>query len=255
MKMFDENQFMEAVLNLSRYHREHEKFYAQNPLEQAGKLHFISRILSTLADKWSTTEPLDVKGSNPYMGCDDLNDTSAIAYNGVLFMEGEGEPEEISVLKKDLEAISRDYAAIGQWLGKAMETSWKVVAPLAQNPLLADVLGERHRIIINDWQSAYLNTLISKLCSRALDIISHIDFSPAAIRRDLRGLRSYPAYLYSAKELIDRAADLITETASLVHDNERRWRVFHQKAEMVIRRVPVKTGANSNSKTETDKKA
>jgi hypothetical protein len=26
--------------------------------------------------------------------------------------------------------------------------------------------------------------------------------------------------------LIDRAADLIVESATLVHDNERRWRVF-----------------------------
>jgi hypothetical protein len=247
-EMSDKNKFMEAVLNLSKYHREHEKFYAQNPLEQAIKLHFTSRALSTLADRWINIKPINAENVNPYMGCDDLNDASAIAYTGVLFMEGEGEPREIAKIKTDVKAISEDYSDIGLWLSKAMETSWKVVEPLIQNPMLADVMGERHRIIINDWQSAFLNTLVSKLCARALDIINHVDFSPDAIRKDLGGMRSYPPYLYSAKELIDRAADLITETASLVHDNERRWRVFRQKVEQL---VTTDSKDTDNNKKET----
>lgn len=252
--MPDQNKFMDAVLNLSKYHREHEKFYAQNPLEQAAKLHFTSRTLSTLADRWTSIRPINAENVNPYMGCDDLNDASAIAYTGVLFMEGEGEPREIAKIKTDIKAISEDYAGIGLWLSKAMETSWKVVEPLIQNPMLADVMGERHRIIINDWQSAYLNTLVSKLCSRALDIITLVDFSPDAIRKDLAGIRSYPAYLYSAKELIDRAADLITETASLVHDNERRWRVFRQKVEQLVTPDSRDAGSNKNT-TKTSSKS
>jgi hypothetical protein len=31
--------------------------------------------------------------------------------------------------------------------------------------------------------------------------------------------------------LVDRAVDLTTPSAALVHDNERRWRVFRERAE------------------------
>ncbi len=37
------------------------------------------------------------------------------------------------------------------------------------------------------------------------------------------------AYLYSASELLDRAVDLAVESASRVHDNERRWRIFSER--------------------------
>lgn len=30
-------------------------------------------------------------------------------------------------------------------------------------------------------------------------------------------------------ELVDRAADLIAESAGLVHENERRWRIFGER--------------------------
>ncbi len=32
-----------------------------------------------------------------------------------------------------------------------------------------------------------------------------------------------------ASELLDRASDLLAESATLVHDNERRWRVFGER--------------------------
>ena len=42
---------------------------------------------------------------------------------------------------------------------------------------LADLLGERHRIITNDWQAAHMNTLTSRLLDRAADILEQIDFT------------------------------------------------------------------------------
>jgi hypothetical protein len=231
--MSEKGPFMKAILNLSKFHREHEKFYAQNPLEQANKLHFISRALTTLADRWSQVKVGQAEKGNPYIGCEDLNDTSAIAYVGVLFMEGEGEPQEITKMKDDVRVIAEDYAKTGEWLAKAMELSWAVAKSLIENPFLADVLGERNRIIVNDWQAAYLSSLVSKLCDRAGEILAYIDFTPEKIRNDLKGARSYPAYLYSAKELVDRAADLVSESTTLVHDNERRWRIFRERVEHV----------------------
>ena len=45
--------------------------------------------------------------------------------------------------------------------------------------------------------------------------------------------RRNPAYLDSASELIDRAADLMAESAILVHENERRWRVFAERVQQL----------------------
>ena len=92
-----------------------------------------------------------------------------------------------------------------------------------------DLLGERHRIIANDWQAADAQSLIARLIHRALEIIGRVDFSPEALRQDLAGERSSAAYLYSASELLDRAADVAVYSASLVHDNERRWRTFSDR--------------------------
>jgi hypothetical protein len=233
--------FTDTILNLSKFHREHEKFYAQNPLEQAQKMHYVSKVLSTLADHWSDVEAGKSPNGNPFMGCEDLNDTSTIAYAGVLFMEGEGEPMEITKIKEDLEKIAKDYREIGKWLSQAMQSSWEVARPLLKNPHLSGILGERHRIIANDWQAANLNSIVSLLCSRALNILEEVDFTPEIVRADLCGYRFYPGYLYSAKELIDRAADLATESATLVHDNERRWRVFRDQVSMMSKK-PIKVG-------------
>ncbi|MEU2231659.1 hypothetical protein [Streptomyces vietnamensis] len=100
---------------------------------------------------------------------------------------------------------------------------------LESAPAPADLLGERHRIIADDRQSAGLQTLIARLLRRALDLLARVDFAPAALRADLRNERTAPAYLYSASELLDRAADLMAESATLVHDNERRRRVFRAR--------------------------
>ena len=34
--------------------------------------------------------------------------------------------------------------------------------------------------------------------------------------------------------MIDHAADLLSEFAGIVHDNERRWRIFHARVEAVV---------------------
>ncbi len=123
---------LKAILNLSRYHREHEKFYACSPLERAIDLQRASRTLTTLADRWSGVAPTGAPPTGvPFAGCEDLNETAAIQSDGVLFMEGEGEPVELVRLKRDLAALADDYAATGAWLAEAMEASWDAAARLA----------------------------------------------------------------------------------------------------------------------------
>ncbi|HVB41879.1 MAG TPA: hypothetical protein VNF47_04135 [Streptosporangiaceae bacterium] len=64
-----------------------------------------------------------------------------------------------------------------------------------------------------------------------LTIMERIDFSPAGLRADLAGARTAPAYLYSAAELINYAADLAVASSVRTHENERRWRIFHERVE------------------------
>jgi hypothetical protein len=229
---------LEMIGNLSEFHREHEKYYAQRPLRQALEIEAASRALKALADHWSSVSPEERPVGSPFAGARDLNAPGLTAEAGVLFMEGEGEPTEIKQLRRDLETLADDWEAGGDWLSAAMEKGWAVAGSLVEYPELADLLGERHRIIANDWQAAADQSLISRLLRRALEIIARVDFSPAALRNDLGGERRSAAYLYSASELLDRAADLAVESASRVHDNERRWRIFGERVRNLTAAAP-----------------
>jgi hypothetical protein len=231
-------RLLAAITNLAAFHREHEKFYAAAPREQAVGLQRHARTLQALADRWSDVAPGSPTPFSPFEGAEDLNDPTATQLDGVLFMEGEGEPAEISRLTRELRSMADDLAATGEWLSAAMQGSWEVAAALLAIPELADLLGDRHRIIANDWQAAGMSSLAGRVLVRAAEILDLVDFSPAALRADLGGRRTAPRYLYSAAEMIDHAADLLSDSAGLVHDNERRWRVFRARVqELVERRV------------------
>lgn len=227
--MSNKQEFMKIIENLSRFHREHEKFYAKQPLEQAIEIQEFSLLLKTLADKWSEVEPKKISGKNPFMGSEDLNKLSTIQYNGLLFMEGEGEPVELKRYIRDIKTLADDFMETGTWLSNAMEQSWKTAIPLIKIQPFGSVLGERHRIILNDWQAARLSQLVAELIYRSIEILESIEFTKDKIREDLSGPKFYPEYIYSSAELLDRAADLASQSAVLVHDNERRWRVFRKK--------------------------
>lgn len=232
VQQHDPAHLLDQIENLSRTHREHELFYSQAPLDDAVSLQRISRTLKALAGHWRTATPLEANGANRYAGCDDLNVQAAIEQMGVLFMEGEGEPGEISRIKHELATQAAEHEETGAWLGEAMQSTWNGPAKaLLQIEPLADLLAERHRIIAANWQNAGLNTIIAALLTRANEILDRIDFSPAALRADLGRRRLAPRYLYSAAELIDHAADLLAQGAVLVHESERRWRVFSERVE------------------------
>jgi TPR repeat protein len=231
-----DSQLLETARNLARYHREHEKFYARAPLEEAASLQRTSAALRALAERWSTVDPVAPQAAAPFSGAEDLNDERAIELAGILFMEGEGEPAEIARIKAELQTASEGNDQAGDWLAAAMETSWGMAEALLQFPELADLLSERHRIISNDWQAASLAKLVARNLERARAILEALDLSPAGVREDLGGSRSYPAVLHSACDLIDHASDLVAESAALVHGNERRWRVFKQRVDQLVDR-------------------
>lgn len=79
--------------------------------------------------------------------------SGAVETAGVLFMEGKGEPAEIARIRRELGAAERNQQ-LGVWPATAMDAAWGVAEALLHYPQLADLLGERHRIIANDWQAA-----------------------------------------------------------------------------------------------------
>jgi hypothetical protein len=223
------------VKNLSRYHREHEKYYSEAPLADAIALQRAARTLIALAERWTSVEPVAEPAPSPFAGAPDLNDDRAIETSGVLFMEGEGEPAEITRIKSDLQAIAASSEQSGSWLAAAMEASWGMAEALLAYPRLADLLGERHRIIGNNWQNAATAQLAARYLRRAVAVMERVNFSPAALRKDLAAERSAPRYLYATAELINHAADLSAASSVLTHENERRWRIFHQRVEQFTR--------------------
>jgi hypothetical protein len=232
-----ETPLLDAVLNLTRFHREHEKFYASAPRERAVTLQRHARTLHALADRWATADPSTEVPLSPYAGAEDLNDPVALQLEGVLFMEGEGEPPELAHLVSDLRTTADEYAATGDWLADAMQASWEIAEGLADIAGLEDLLGERHRIIANDWLAANMGILIARMLVRAADLVDKIDYTPAALRADLAGPHRAAALLHSAAEIINRAGDLCSDSAGLVNDNERRWRVFRERV-VQIRGTP-----------------
>jgi hypothetical protein len=229
------NPLLEAVLNLSKYHRDHEKFYSSAPREQAVLLQRHARTLQALADRWSTAERSTRPVLSPFEAAEDLNAPDAVQLDGVLFLEGEGQPPEITRLIRDLRTLADDALSSGEWLATAMQSSWDAAAALIPMDGIADVMGERHRIIANDWQAANLTTLAGRLLQRAAEILDHVDFTPSALRADLVGQRTSAMRLYSAAEIIGHAADLSSDAAGAEHDSERRWRVFRSSVEELVR--------------------
>ena len=242
-----------AMLNMTDFHHEHEKFYSVSPREQAVVLQRHSRTLHALADRWMTTPPDHPHVFSPYEGAADLNAPAALQLDGVLFMEGEGEPGEISHLKRDLRSYADDASAAGGWLANAMHSSWDVATVLIDIEDLADLLGERHRIIANNWQGAAVMSLIARILVRSAEILDHVDFNPAALRADLAGRHVAARHLHSAAEMIDHAADLLSEFAGLVHDNERRWRVFRSRVQQLVTALEPAAIAHQGSGPSSDR--
>jgi hypothetical protein len=144
-------------------------------------------------------------------------------------MVGEREPAEISRIRSELVTAAEASEETGAWLESAMAASWSAAEALLSPSELADLVGERHKIIANNWQRATNSQLVARYLRRAVVVLEHVDFSPAALRADVAGERIAPRYLHAAAELINHAADLWAASSVLVRENEARWRVFHAR--------------------------
>lgn len=215
---------LQVIANLARFHREHEQFYSQAPLRQADELQARSRALKSLAGRWSVTDVGESAG-NPFAGAEDLNAPGLVAESGILFMEGEDEPVELQRLKRMSGSLRRtatrpESGSRTPWSRRGRPSAcWQPIRRLricSASAIASSPTTGSRRGCWRWWPG----------CCAAPALLDRVTFSPAALRSDLRSERNAPAYLYSASELLDRAADLLAESATLVRDNERRWRVF-----------------------------
>ena len=87
---------LQAVLNLASFHRDHEKFYASAPREQAVTVQRHARTLQALADRWSTTDPSTRQPFSPFEGAEDLNAPAALQLDGVLFLDRVRDPKTLT---------------------------------------------------------------------------------------------------------------------------------------------------------------
>ena len=159
---------------------------------------------------------------------------SRVQLDGILFMEGENEPSEISKLKRDLRALSQDATETGEWLDAAMESSWSAgrVAPGSERAGgCARRSASRHRQRL---AGRRLSSLVGRLLQRSVDILDRVEFSPAGLRRDLADQHLSVKLLYGAAEIISHTADLLSDSAGFDNDNERRWRVFHAHVREIV---------------------
>ena len=215
--------------NLSRFHREHEKFYGEAPLQEAAALVRTSRSLKALAERWAAGPAAGAGPGEPVRGrarpqrrAGDRGERDPLP--GVRRGAGRARPHPAGARG------GRGGRRAGRnRLADAMQAAWEVAAELLRFPELADLLGERHAIIAADWQSATTLQLLARQLRRAVAILDRVDFTAAGPRADLAGDRSTPTYVFSAAELLDQAADLTLRSATLVRGNERRWRVFHDR--------------------------
>ena len=83
-----QDALLTAMMNLTKFHREHEKFYASSPREFAVTLQRHARTMQALADQWSTAEPSTRHRAEPLRGRRGPQRPAAVQLDGVLFLEG-----------------------------------------------------------------------------------------------------------------------------------------------------------------------
>ena len=228
----DLTPLLTAMLNMTAFHREHEKFYsvvtARTGRRPPTSFPDIARARRPVDDD----RTIDHASVQSIRRCADLNAAAALQLDGVLFMEGEGEPGEIRHLERDLRTFGRRRGRRGRVARHRDAVVMGLAAVLLDIDELADMLGERHRIIANNWQGASMMSLAARILERAADAARPCRLhAPPPCAPTSPTQHASARRLYSAAEMIDHAADLFSEFAGIVHDNERRWRVFRARVQ------------------------
>jgi hypothetical protein len=218
-----------VMRNIAVFHREHERYYtlslAESAVElfrEANKLRVLALVLLRGAPE---TPRHDIDFSLPQYaaaGCVDLNEPAAIASIGALFMEGEGEPSELRVLKGRLGTMAAVGAQAGAWLADKASQAWRREQALLR-PELVSVAEARFGTILTNWRVARQTQLVARLAGLVLTRLGCIDLRPGAVR----AARAQAGdALYECGAVLASAAQIKAQGAASLAGNDRLWTAY-----------------------------
>jgi hypothetical protein len=228
-----------AILdNIATYHREHERYYTVHRYESAAELAREANKLKVVADCWlASDKPAprypDIDFNQAAFrpaGCDDLNALTAIASIGILFMEGQGEPTEIRVLKGKLAARGDGSVRAGEWLAGMMAASWPRESLLLDDKY-ADAARPRYRTIATNWIGSLEMIVVGRLLVLAVTKLSALDFTPKALRA---GPKQAGEKLILAARIIAQAARLEATGGVELSGNDECWTTYRVQLKSAI---------------------
>lgn len=226
---------LSVLRNIATYHREHERYYTVYKMQEAATLAQEANRLKVVADVWlGHGKPLDQPGvdfTDPRYraaGCNDLNALSAIPSIGVLFMEGEGEPAELRVMKAKLDAQGTGMAAAGEWLADKMLAAWARESAALFAPGLIDGARARFQVIVTNWRGSRETLLAGQLLTVAVKWLEQLDFTPEKLRADRLNAGSR---LRDAAWTIDLAAQVIGRSAVDLAGNDPCWTHYRDRVD------------------------
>jgi hypothetical protein len=222
---------VDNLLQVARAHRQHERYYAMQGLEAAAALRRDANALKSLADRWldPPTNGADAIDDPRFhaAGCTDLNADAAIGTSGILFMEGENEPTELTTLKSKLSDFATQHYEISKWLFVMMDRAWDREAILL-SPGSATAGLRRHMALARTTLTAGDLGVAARLVGAAHKALCAQDFRPEAIRADRD---SAAKIVRTAAWLLDAATGVLAEQAAQIGYSDADWTAYIEELE------------------------
>jgi hypothetical protein len=219
---------LDGLVAVARWHREHERFHSMNALQDAADLRRHSNALKLLARRWlddhdeesasfSVTDPLFRAA-----GCEDLNDPGSVATTGVLFMEGESEPAELSQMKLKLAGMAAGFDEVSAWLAEKMAPAWERESVLLTSTLTS-AAQPRFATLTRTTRAGTALGLVARLLHAAVGAIAAQPLAPSDVRGDPGGSAQR---LLAASWLLDEASSTLAETAADLARSDPDWTAY-----------------------------
>jgi hypothetical protein len=219
---------LDGLVAVARWHREHERFHSMNALQNAADLRRSSNALKVLARRWldgHDAEPASFPVADPLFraaGCEELNDPGSVATTGVLFMEGESEPAELTQMKLELAGMAAGFDNWSAWLAEKMAPAWERESVLLTSTL-ASAAQPRFAALTRTTRTGAALGLVARLLHAAGWAIAAHPLAPRDIRGDPAGSAQR---LLAASWLLDEASSTLAETAADLARSDPDWTAY-----------------------------
>jgi hypothetical protein len=230
----------DGLVAVARWHREHERYHSMNALQDAAQLRRHSNALKMLARRWlddHDVEPASFAVTDPLFqaaGCEDLNDPVSVATTGVLFMEGESEPAELTQMKQALAGMAGGFETLSTWLAEKMAPAWERESVLLTSTLTS-AAQPRFATLTRTTRAGTALGLVARLLHAAVGAIAAHPLGPRDVRSDLAGSAHR---LLAASWLLDEASSTLAEVAADVARSDPDWTAYLAALDSVRRGLP-----------------